>query len=101
MEDEHSPKAASAAAEIVAVNNFRNTGTKKSRRKKNKNSNNKLDDIWEFQRVTRQTRIVFFFLFVASLVYIIREPLLAHLFNDNAQKRWLFKICTKMPELIE
>lgn len=34
----------------------------------------------------------------SSLVYIIREPLLAHLFNDNAQKRQLFKICTKMPE---
>lgn len=44
---------------------------------------------------------IFFLLFVASLVYSIREPLLAHLFNDNAQKRQLFKICTKMSELIE
>lgn len=89
-----------ASTAIVAVNNFRNTAreTTTTTRKK---EDNKLDDIWEFQRVTRQTRICFFLCVCAdasSLVYIIREPLLAHLFNDNAQKRQLFKICTKMPE---
>lgn len=84
-----------ASTAIVAVNNFRNTANNNK-----KKEDNKLDDIWEFQRVTRQTRICFFFLCAdaSSLVYIIREPLLAHLFNDNAQKRQLFKICTKMPE---
>lgn len=61
LEDEHRPQQS-------AVNSFRNT----QREKQNTKDNNKLDDIWEFQRVTRQTRnfavvfvfiIVFFFFF--------------------------------------
>lgn len=37
------------------------------------------------------------FILVLYIFYRLCEPLLAHLFNDNAQKQQLFKLCTKMP----